>query len=182
MDVLKSSVVNSTTCSYDTIPFDMINCEVFNDEQRAEEFIRVFNTPINKSCENCYINFCKLLFCVLLQFDSNDDVNLQYNYTKVFIEQCFRDFMQTIKCCPRAVTQFHDDKEQLLTCDLCIGNCVFLIECTATSFYGPNWRPSLSFGIASTHIFRVFLLYIVECKNGCFIGVNEDNEELMDYL
>lgn len=184
MAALQLSGAETTTCKYDSIPINLVNVDIFRNFEFEEKFVNVFNTnELNPSCKMCYINFCKLLFCLLVHYDGADEVNILYNYTKVFIQHCYRDIMHTIKYCPRTATEFHSEKRGVLTCIECVGKCVYIIECTARSFYGMDWRPSVTFGVASTHVYKVFILFLLECKNSCLDDDTEDDgSELMDFF
>lgn len=179
MDASKSSC-DSTTLSSEGIPRTVMwHVNAFKDIEFESHFSLIFKTnPLNPNCKLCYLNFTKLLYCLLREHDIRYDVDTRFACTKAFMDNCFRDFVYILTNCPNRATTFHT--ETVLSCTTCMQKCIFLLECTARSFFGMAWRPLTSFGMGSCHLFTVFIQQLLKCRNGCF--VDEDEVELLNSL
>ncbi len=170
----------STSCGWETIPPNLMNFKVFSDEQFESEFVGVFSVnPLNPACKSCYSNFCKLAFALFRRWDYDDNVDIKYSYTKVFIERAYTGCIQALKNCPNNETFFHTDS--LLTCTLCMQKCIYQLELAAGSFFGRTWQPFLDYSLGATHLYSVFIQFLSTCKNGCLV-VEDDFTELMDAM
>src|SRR5258705_181961 len=99
---VQSSLCDSTTCNFGSIPATLVSFDMFVNVEFDDEFCKIFSkNPINPECSPCFVNFAKLLYALLKAFDLiSQEVDIRYNYTRVFIEHCYQNFIKSLKQCP----------------------------------------------------------------------------------
>ncbi len=179
MDVEKISC-DSTTCNFGYIPSNVISFEIFTNLEFDAKFCKIFSLNLlNPTCYVCYINFAKLLYALLKMYDDDQEVDIHYCYTHVFIMHGFRNFMNTLKVCRNLGNEMHANYKDLLCCESCVSNSLLQLEIVARSFFGYTWRPPVSFGVASVFLHRVFTELLFQCKCGC---IPDQLEMLLDEM